>query len=125
MVVERHHPQATDRERCEGERQFGGDADQRIVARAIIAREPGFLRATLGEPWVTRTTGQVNASLKHSVFLSDFKKMPTKERDVRKMIAEVEATYWRLRECIRMRELAAMDVLERVGRLRMHEEQKA
>ena len=58
-------------------------------------------------------------------FSSYLKKMPTKERDVRKMIAEVEATIWRLRECIRVRELAATHRLERIRHLRMLEEQEA
>ena len=51
--------------------------------------------------------------------------MSIEERNVRKMIAEVEATSWRLRECIRVRELAATHRLERVRRLRMLEEQEA
>ena len=41
------------------------------------------------------------------------------------MIAEVEATSWRLRECIRVRELAATHRFERMRRLRMLEEQEA
>ena len=51
--------------------------------------------------------------------------MPTKERDVCKMIAEVEATSWRLLKCIRLRELAETHRLERMRRLRMLEEQGA
>ena len=51
--------------------------------------------------------------------------MSIEERNVRKMTAEVEATSWRLRECIRVRELAATHRLERVRRLRMLEEQEA
>ena len=50
--------------------------------------------------------------------------MPVEERDIRKMIADVEATSWHLRECIRARELAATHRLERMRRLRMLEEQK-
>ena len=50
--------------------------------------------------------------------------MPFKERDVRKRIAEVEATSWRPREYIPARELAAMHRLERMRRLQMLEEQK-
>ena len=50
--------------------------------------------------------------------------MPFKERDVRKMIAEVEATSWHLRECIRVRELTAAHRLERIRRLWMLEEQE-
>ena len=51
--------------------------------------------------------------------------MPFKERGVSKMIAEVEATNRRLRECIRARELAATHRLERMRRLWMLEEQTA
>ena len=59
-------------------------------------------------------------------FSSDFeKKMPFKESDVRKMIAKVEATSWHLRECTRVRELAATYGLERMRRLRTLEKQKA
>ena len=51
--------------------------------------------------------------------------MAIEENEVRKIIAEVEATSWGLRECIRVRELAATHKLGRMGRLRMLEEQKA
>ena len=51
--------------------------------------------------------------------------MPFKERDVRKMIAEVEATNWRRRECIRVREFVGMHRLERMRYLRILEEQEA
>ena len=40
------------------------------------------------------------------------------------MMREIESTCWRLRECIRVRELAATHRLERMRRLRMLEEQK-
>ena len=50
--------------------------------------------------------------------------MSFEERDVRKIIAEVEAASWRLRECMRLRELAATHRLGRMRRLRMLEEQK-
>ena len=50
---------------------------------------------------------------------------PNREHDVRQMIAEVEATSWRLRECIRVRELATARRLGRMRRLRMLKEQKA
>ena len=50
--------------------------------------------------------------------------MSFKESDVRKMIAGIEATSWRLRECIRVRGLAPTHRLERMLRLRMVEEQK-
>ena len=45
--------------------------------------------------------------------------------DIAKIIAEVEATSWRLRETIRVRELAAMHRLRQVRRLLMLEEHKA
>ena len=51
--------------------------------------------------------------------------MLIEERNVRKIIAEVEATSWRLRECIRARELAATLRLGRMRRLRMLEKQRA
>ena len=41
------------------------------------------------------------------------------------MIAEVESTSWRLRECIWVRELAATHRLGRMRRLRILEEQNA
>ena len=44
---------------------------------------------------------------------------------MRRIIAEVEATSWRLREYIRVTELAAMRRLGQMRRLRMLEEQKA
>ena len=47
------------------------------------------------------------------------------ESDVRKIMAEVQATSWRLRECIRVRELATTHGLGQMRRLRMLEEQKA
>ena len=50
--------------------------------------------------------------------------MHVEERDVRKMIAEVGATSWRLRECVRVRELAATQRLERMRRLWMLVEQE-
>ena len=53
--------------------------------------------------------------------------MPIEESDVRNIIAEVliEATSWHLRECIRVRELAATHRLGQMHRLRMLEEKKA
>ena len=51
--------------------------------------------------------------------------MPIEESDVRKIIAEVEATSRRLRECIRVRELASTHRLGRMRRLRMLGQQKA
>ena len=39
-AVEHHRPNAINRERCEGERQCGGDTDRRSAARAGIATKP-------------------------------------------------------------------------------------
>ena len=50
--------------------------------------------------------------------------MSIQKSDVRKIIVEVQATSWRLRECIRVREVAATHRLGQVRRLRMLEEQK-
>ena len=54
-------------------------------------------------------------------------KMCVEESNARNIIAEVlaEATSWRLRECIRTRELAATHRLWQMRRLRMLEKQKA
>ena len=43
-----------------------------------------------------------------------FKKKPFKERDIRKMIKEVDVTSWRRCECIRTRELSATHRLEQI-----------
>ena len=51
--------------------------------------------------------------------------MSIKEHGVRNMIAELEATWWRLREYTRVKELAASHRLERTRRLCMLEEQEA
>ena len=58
-------------------------------------------------------------------FSSDYEKMSIDESDVRKIIAEVKAKRWRLRECISVRELAATHKLGQMRHLRMLEEQKA
>ena len=68
------------------------------------------------------TTGQVSASTWR--FLPDFLKMTIKEHDFAKMIAEIEATSWRLRETIRVRELAATHRPGQMRRLLMHEKHK-
>ena len=69
----------------------------------------------------------MNESFKKSVFHLFLEKMifPDREQGAHKMVLEVEATCWRLRECIRLRLLAATHRLERIHRLRMLEEQKA
>ena len=51
--------------------------------------------------------------------------MTVDEREIANMIAEVETTSWRLRETIRVRELAAPHRLGQMCPLRMSEEQKA
>ena len=58
-------------------------------------------------------------------FLPNKKKMPIEESDVKKILAEEQATSRGLRECIRVSELAATHRLERMRRLWMLEEQKA
>ena len=58
-------------------------------------------------------------------FLSDFFFMTVDEHVIAKMIAEVEATRWRLQETIRDRELAATHKLGQMRRLLMLEEHKA
>ena len=69
---------------------------------------------------------QVNES---SIFLFclfwDKMNFPDREQDARKMIREIGATCWRLRECIWVRKLASTHRLERMRRLRMLEGQKA
>ena len=123
-AVEHHRPNDTNRERCEGERQCGEDTDRRSVTKAIIAREPGLLRAALRALGNAdyRSGGREFETLR---FLSDLKKSPIEERDARKMIAEVKATSWRLHECIRVRELAATHRVKRMRRFRMLVEQEA
>ena len=71
-----------------------------------------------------RTARLVNTSYT-AFFHLILKNMPIQERDVRKIIAEVEPIRWRLRECIRVRELVATHRLGQMRRLRMLEEQKA
>ena len=51
--------------------------------------------------------------------------MSVDESDVRKIVAEVEATSWRPHETIRVRQLAATHRSEQMRRLRMLEEQEA
>ena len=94
---------------------------RRSVARAAVTWEP---EGTWVAMKATRTTGQVNAS--HSAFFSsDFEKTSIDESDARNIIAEVQAISWRLRECIRVRELPVTHRLGQMCRLRILEEQKA
>ena len=106
-AVEHHRPNATDRERCEGERQCGGDTDRRSAAEPMspgTLREPGLWKAAVRAALGSRHTGE-----REFLFYLFLKKtiLPNREHDVRKIIAEVETTSWRRRECIRVRELAA------------------
>ena len=57
-------------------------------------------------------------------FWSDFEKMTVDESGITKIIAEVEATSWRLRETIRVRELAETHRRGQMLHLRMLEKQK-
>ena len=81
-AMKHHHSNATDRERCEGERQGGRDIDRRSVARVVIAREPELSRTTLREPWATRNThrlARVSYSVCYFFFLeNDFPRQSTK-----------------------------------------------
>ena len=98
----------------------------RRVAIATVARELEGIWTTGDrheDGSLQRTTGQVNAS--YTAFSPDFKKMSIQESDVRTIIAEVEPTSWRLRECIRVTELAAMYRPGQMRRSRMLKEQKA
>ena len=81
-------------------------------------REAALRRAPCSGPQVKQT--RVTRS-----FSSDFEKMSIDESNIRKIIAEVQATTWRLRECIRARKLAATHRLGQMCRLRMLEEQTA
>ena len=71
----------------------------------------------------TRTRGQVNAKKLHGVF-PVFKKMTVDGLDFAKMIAEVDATSWRIRKTVRVRKLAATHRLGQIRRLLMLEGHK-
>ena len=66
-------------------------------------REPGLRRAAVR---AAVSSGHTEQTFFFYLFL---KKMvfPKLEQDFRKMMREIEAIYWRLRECIQVRELAA------------------
>ena len=88
------------------------------------SREPGLQEAALRVALCSRLQVRyTRVTLRF--FSSDFEKTPTQESDVRKIIAEVQATRWRLPECIRVRVLAATHRLGQMRRLRMLEEKKA
>ena len=91
--------------------------------RAAIARE-------YKEAWTTGDHRGGDADYRSGKtrvlrFLSDFQKMTIDERDIRNIIADTEATNRRLRETIRVRELAATHRLGQMRRLLMLEEQNA
>ena len=68
------------------------------------------------------TPGQVNAS---TAFFIWFLKMTFKELGFARMSEDVKATIWRLRETIRVAELAATHRLGQMRRLLMHEKHEA
>ena len=120
-----NRPDANDREHCKGERQCGEDTDRRKERRESCycqgTRETWATGGRLEDGSLQRTRGQVNREL-HCVFHLILK-MSIEESDVRKVL--LKATSWRLRECVRVRELAAPHRLGQMRRLRMLEEQKA
>ena len=95
---------------------------RRSVARVAIARESKGTWTTGGR----RERDADYRSGKHeTTFFPFFKKMTVDGRDITKMIAEEgKATSWRLRETIRVRELAATHRLGQIRRFLMLEEQK-
>ena len=99
----------------------------RSVTRVAIARKPEGVWTAGG-----RHEGDVDYRLdgqEHCAFFNlILRKVVTVDEghDFAKMVAEeVEVTSWRLRETIRVRELAATHRLEQMRRLLMLEEQKA
>ena len=104
----------TGRERCEESASVIGGTGRRSAtsAQPENPREPG-LREVVGN--------YRSGEREHLRFLPDFLKMTAKEHDFAKIIAEIEATSWRLRETIRVRELAATHRLGQMLLLLMHE----
>ena len=84
-------------------------------------REPGLREATVR---AALGSGQTGGRELHCVFHLILE-MPIEKSDVRKIIAELQATSWCLRECIRVRELAATHRLGQMRRLQMLEKKKA
>ena len=94
----------TGRERCEESASVIGGTGRRSETSA----QPGSPR----EPGVREVVGDYRSGKReHLRFLPGFLKTTVKEHDFAKMIAEIEATSWRLRETIRVRELAATNRL--------------
>ena len=94
----------------------------RSVDRVAIARES---KGT----WITGGCRERDADYRsgkrETTFFPVFKKMTVDVRDITKMIAEEgKATSWRLRESIRVRELAATHRLGQIRRFLMLEEKK-
>ena len=113
-AVKHRRSDATDREHCKVEdHQYGGNTCQRSVAKAVIAREPEGT-------WTAESSHE--GSLGRGLQVRSTRVLNT---DVRPMIVEVEATSWRLREVMWVRELATTHRLERMRRLQMLEKQKA
>ena len=97
----------------------------RSVTRAAIARKPEGIWTTgdhLEGDYRQWTIGQVNASYTAIVFIWFKKCLSRKSMSI---LAEVQATSWRLRECIQARELAATHRRGSMRRLRVLEEQEA
>ena len=107
----------TGRERCKESASIIGGTSRRSATSA----QPGNSR----EPGLRKVVGHCRSGEReHLRFLPDFLKMTVKEHDFAKMIAEIEATSWRLRETIRVRELAATHRLGQTRYLLMHEKHK-
>ena len=107
----------TGRERCQESASDIGGTGQRSATNA----QPGNPR----DPGLQEVVEDYRSSKReHLRFLPDFFKMTIKENDFAKMIAEIEATSWRFRETIRVRELAATHRLGQMRRLLVHEKRK-
>ena len=107
----------TGRERCEE----NASVIEGTGRRSATSAQPGNPR----EPGLREGVGDYRSGEReHLRFLPDFFLMTVKEHDFAKMIAEVEETSWRIRETIRVRELAATNQLGQMRRLLMLEEHK-
>ena len=107
----------TDRESCKETASVIGGTGRRSATSAQPGnpRESEFYWRSSGTP------GQVNAS---TAFFIWFLKMTVKERGFARMSEDVVATIWRLRETIRVAELAATHSLGQMRRLLMYEKHK-
>ena len=87
------------RERCEKSAKIIGGTG----GKSATSAQPGNPR----ESGLREVVGDCRSGEReHLRFFPDFLKMTVKEHDFAKMITEIEATSWRLRETIRVRELA-------------------